>query len=460
MTITTKKGFNLVIDIIKDIKKSAFYGDTAKIIMGTTIAQILSIILIPITSRLYGPVYYGEFGVFTAAINSVNGLVCLGLISAIVSPEDDEEASVIYKICLMSCSTFAIVIILITTLLEPYFHVIEVSANYSWICGLMGIFMLFNNWATMSSTWGNRKKQYHLLMFNPIISSVVNFLTAFSLGMLGYKEYGLIVGAILSQVAVLIHLLLWIRPFRSHPRWTDLIKTIKKYKDFPKYQMPSNFLQGFGGQLPIIIMSIYFGTEFVGQYNMGQKLLYVPITIIGSAMGQVHFKQATDLVNNGQDIGAFSYKVIRSILLVAFVPLLACAIFGESIFEIFLGSQWTSAGIISQIRSYEFLFVSMYFSVSYILVVLKRQKMNLVYTISLLIWNNLAVLIGGSVFNNSYTAVVTLSIGGIILNFLFLAYAFSQTALGMKKYLKLIVTASVLFMICAVAGNMITHFSF
>lgn len=440
---------------LEGIKTSSFFKNTSQIVTGNMIAQILSIIFMPITSRLYGPIFFGEFGVFNATINLVNGLVCLGLVSAIVSPEDDQEASAIYKVSLISVSTFAIVMLTLAMLFAPVFQVINVSANYYWICILMGIFLVVNNWAAMTYVWGNRQKDYKLLMYNPIIASVVNFVVAYCFGIIGVKSYGLVAGAILSQVAILIHLLIRLRPMNFKHSFDDLKHVLTRYKDFPKYQMSSNFLKGVGAQFPILIMSFYFGTSFVGQYNMGQRLLYLPITIVGGAMGQVHFKQATDLANSGHDVGEFTYKVVKAILIFAIIPLLLFAVFGELIFKFFLGTQWGMAGTIAQIRSYEFLFTSMMFSASYILVVLKRQKMLLVYTVLTLLFNNLVVFIGGRMWANYIVTVFILSIGSAILNLLFLLYAFSQTEFGVKKYLKLVLFASVLFLIIAIAGNYI-----
>lgn len=450
MIARLKQRYNL---FWNEITNSTFLKNTTLIITGNVIAQLLSIIFVPIKSRLYGPELFGEFGIFTATINIVNGLVCLGLISAIVSPEEDREASAIYKVCLISCTTFAIVLLVLALILSPVFKVINVSANYYLICILMGVFLVVNNWASMTYIWGNRQKAYKLLMYNPIIGQVVNFTVVICFALLEAKSVGLIAGAIISQLVIVIHLLRHLNPMDFKHSINDFKFILHKYKDFPMYQMPSNFLKGFGAQFPIIIMGFYFGAKFVGHYNMGQSLLYVPITLVGSAMGQVHFKQATDIYNNGRDVGEFTYKVVKGILYIAFVPLLMCGVFGEWIFKFFLGAQWGLAGNIAQIRSFELLFVSMMYSVSYILVVLKKQNMVLIYTIVTLIFTNLTVLAGGSFFNNEIITVWVLSIGSALLNFLFLFYAFSQTKFGTKKYTQLVLVSSITFVFIAFAGN-------
>ena len=82
------------------------------------------------------------------------------------------------------------------------------------------------------------------------------------------------------------------------------------------------------------------------------------------AMGQVHFKQATDIYNSGGDVGEFTYKVVKGIIaFLLFIPLLICAIFGNGSLGFFwvLTGEWQAN--IAQIRSFELLFVSMMVSV-------------------------------------------------------------------------------------------------
>lgn len=239
----------------------------------------------------------------------------------------------------------------------------------------MGFSMVTINLRSMTYAWGNRQKCYKLLMYNPIIAVLVNFTVSFGLGVLSFKSYGLIIGALTSQISVLIHLLTKLRPMQSTYMFSDFLYVLKNFKDFPLYQMPTNLLRTIGTQYPILMMSTYFGSDFIGQYIMGQRLLYMPITLVGTALGQVHFKQATDIINQGKDVGELNYNTIKFILYLTFLPFLICTIFGTFIFKTFLGADWEMAGQIARIRSFEILFTAMFFSVSYIFVVIKRQRL-------------------------------------------------------------------------------------
>lgn len=432
---------------------SSIIQNSFKIVIGNVIAQVLAVIFTPIITRIYGPEFYGEFGIFTSTWQMVNGIVCLGLISAIVSPKEDSKASGIYKICTISCTSFGILFFTVAMIISPFYKVINISPNYYITCFLLLICLIINNLTAMNYTWGNREKAYELLLWNPIIASVVNFIVVIICGYLNIKQYGLILGVIISQIVIFIYLYIRFKPLNYITTFLELKRILKEYSDFPKYQMTSGLIKGMSVNIPILMMSSFFGTSFLGQYNMGQRLLYMPITLVASALGQVHFKQTTDIVNAGGDAGEMTYKTIKLIMLICFLPFLFIGIFGDIIFKLFLGTEWNLSGQIAKIRSLEFVFTAFFFSTSYILIVIKKQKASLIYTITALILNILALLIGGIVFNNQITTVFIISIINILMIFVLYVYVFSQTSYGAKRFVKLILFVSSLFILIQVITN-------
>jgi len=434
---------------------STLIKNAFKIALGNIISQILAVVFTPIITRIYGPDLYGELGIFTSTWQMINGIVCLGLVSAIISPKDDKEASGIYKICTICTIGIGIIFFIIVMIISPFYKVISISPDYYITCILLLICLIINSFTALNYTWGNREKAYKLLLWNPIIGSVVNFIIVIIFGYLDLKQYGLILGVIISQIVIFFHLYLRFRPLKYENSYSELKSILKKYSDFPKYQMTSNLVKGLSVNIPILIMSAFFGTSFIGQYNMGQRLLYMPITLIASALGQVHFKEATDIVNTGGDAGEITYRIIRIILLVCFLPLLVLGVFGDKIFEIFLGAEWNLSGQIVKIRSLEFMFTTFFFSTSYILVVIKKQKASLIYTISTLILNALALFVGGYLLNNQIITVILISIINILSFIVLYTYTFSKTLFGAKPFLKLVFGIGTLFIIVQVFANIL-----
>lgn len=74
------------------IKNSTFFVSVFKVGSGQLIAQIFSLISVPILSRIYADVAYGDTALITSTAAILNSFCIFGLTSAIMKPEDDEEA--------------------------------------------------------------------------------------------------------------------------------------------------------------------------------------------------------------------------------------------------------------------------------------------------------------------------------------------------------------------------------
>jgi len=156
---------------------------------------------------------------------------------------------------------------------------------------------------------------------------------------------------------------------------------------------------------------------------MAQRILYVPITLVAGAVGQVHFQRATEAFNRGTSIAHVTEGVVRAIMMVTFVPFLAVSAFGRFAALALLGSEWGLAGTILAIRSVEFFFTSAMFSISYVFVVLGKQKLNLLYTGAFLACNLGVIYLAGVQRSDAIGLSFSLSLVAIVMNAAFVLYA-------------------------------------
>lgn len=66
---------------------------------GATLAQGLSFILSPVTTRLFSPEVFGDTSVFASITSIVGVIICLRYELAIVLPQDDDEGFSLLKLC-------------------------------------------------------------------------------------------------------------------------------------------------------------------------------------------------------------------------------------------------------------------------------------------------------------------------------------------------------------------------
>src|SRR5699024_10498838 len=107
-------------------RRSAFIKNVAIMAIGTAGAQIISVALSPVITRLYGPEAFGIMGTFTALHRIVIPYDALTYPIAIVLPKNDKKAK-----CLIKLSVFITTIITsIAILFLPAFHYKIVEVFY------------------------------------------------------------------------------------------------------------------------------------------------------------------------------------------------------------------------------------------------------------------------------------------------------------------------------------------
>jgi len=82
-------------------RSSSFAGDVLKLVTGTTIAQIITIVASPILTRLYGPEAFGFFALFTSITSIIGVIACIRYELAIMLPKSDEEAANLLGLCFL-----------------------------------------------------------------------------------------------------------------------------------------------------------------------------------------------------------------------------------------------------------------------------------------------------------------------------------------------------------------------
>ena len=81
-------------------QRSSFFSNVLKLVSGTTLAQLITILTAPIISRLFAPDDFGVLTVFTSLIGIISIVICLRYEYAIMLPEDDGDAANLFALCL------------------------------------------------------------------------------------------------------------------------------------------------------------------------------------------------------------------------------------------------------------------------------------------------------------------------------------------------------------------------
>ena len=114
------------------------------------------------------------------------------------------------------------------------------------------------------------------------------------LGTIGYLQGGMILSIVFApMLSMLISLALaWKKHIRClfvNPR-VRLNALLKRYRNFPVYSLPRSVINMVAGQLPVLLLTPFFGTRAIGFWRMAIILAFSPISMISKALYQVLFQ--------------------------------------------------------------------------------------------------------------------------------------------------------------------------
>ncbi|GAA5415779.1 hypothetical protein Pryu01_00811 [Paraliobacillus ryukyuensis] len=376
---------NLISILSKKIKKSKFRKNILLIAGGTAFAQVLGIIFSPIITRIYPPEQYGVLTAYTAVLGLIVISASLDYQKAIPIAEDDNKAVNLLVLSLISLFSVVAFITILLYFFGDFFLVVldsEVLSSYKYLIPLGVIFAGLYN---IVLQWGFRKRNYRVITRTKISQSFTSNLIKIGLGILNIGPIGLIIGTITGQSAGITSLSFPLFKNRSAintVNFKSLKYVLKRYKKFPLFSAPSNYVYTASNNLPIILLASLFDSTVTGFFGLAKSITYLPISLIGNSISQVFYSESAYLGNeNPKEIKKLSIKLMRKIAIVAMIPLLLLLFFGPLVFSFVFGDDWYGAGVYARLLSIMVYFHFIITPIGRVLEIFERQRAGLVLNI-------------------------------------------------------------------------------
>lgn len=421
--------------------------NVAKISSGTIVGQVISILTLPIITRMYGAEVMGSWAAIYA-ISSILVYCCdLGLSQAIMIETDDEVEKLyqtVSTISLLLCA-FAYFISLV------YYLFLGNSLKTASIDSFFVVVYAFTLRQVQTCyTWLNRERKYDILMRNPIINYASVAIISIALSMIGLKKYGYFWGVILGQFFTLINMGTALPKFRF---WFDLSyfkNAVKKHREFVRYQMPSQISTQLRQQIPNLLIGALFGNEILGYFSISQKLISIPITFIGQALGKVFYQTVAEMKRTGKAIGIFLKRNMNRAMMMDIVPMILFAAFGDAAIVIFFGKEYALGGTISRIIVFRSVFTFLSTSLAGIDIVTEQQKRTLQTCLMQTILASLSVLVGYYTMNSILFTVLLIVITFDIMQMWYFVKIYRSLDLSAMEYLGRMVATLVIVAVGAI----------
>lgn len=385
----------------------------------TAIAQIVTILVAPVLTRLYGPEAFGLLALFMSITSVISIVACLRYELSILLPESDEDAINILGLCLIIVVVISLLTIPVIWFGQNLFCQMMHAPSLAPYLWLVPPFVFISGVYSALNYWNTRSKKYVRLSMTRISSSVTTNGTQVGAGLSGCNGGGCLIGAYVLGIFIAT-LTLGVQILRDDysaiKRNLNLQKMkecLVRYKKFPLIDTISTVLNAISWQLPTILLSSFFSPVIAGFYALGYRLIHSPMSFIGSSLSQVFFQQAVEAKNKGT-LSSFVENIFKILVVVGLFPILILTFIGKDLFSIVFGPIWAEAGVYTQILSIWALvwFISSPLSLLYC--VLEKQEFGLKYNIANFFTRLVSLIIGG-LLGSPIIALLLFAISGIIM---------------------------------------------
>ncbi len=361
---------------------------------GSAIAQIITIAISPLLTRLYTP---GDFGLLALYLSlcSILSVFASGRYDiSLIEPADESKARGLMfasiRLTIFFCLLIALALFVFKSQLSKLLGNQEIE---SWLI-YIPITVFTMSCYSIFTYWLNRVKNFKAMNSSKIIYSVG--VAGFSLGLaftpLG--PTGLIIGTIVGQMlSVSFQWHMYIRNERGLRR-AEALKVMKEFVRYPKFLIPSTLAGTVALESPIILFTRFFEPLVSGLFSFANRVTVTPMSFIGNSIGEVYRVRAAEHYQQHGECRRIFLSHVLFLVISGIIPWAILYFGGPKLFVFLFGAQWEVAGQLASILSFAVWFQLVSTPLSYTITLNHSQHLDLFLQLFRLLGTVGAILIG------------------------------------------------------------------
>jgi O-antigen/teichoic acid export membrane protein len=347
------------------VPRGKFAKNVSILAGGTAFSQAIIIVTTPILTRIFSPEEFGVYSVFLAILSIIVVVGSLLYEMAIPLPKTNEEAINILSLCVILILAFAtihLIIILLFSHSIASFLKTPALENYLWLIPIAfvggGLFHIVHYWSI-------RTEQFKSISIAKLSQSTIQIISQITLGLMKFGKLGLLIGDVIGRL--IAGITISILSFKNEKEilkevsWIKIKESAIRYRKFPLLSSGSSVLNSISLQLPALVLTACYGPYVVGLYVLAQRVLGLPISIVGSAVSEVYLSEASKIdKTNKSALRKLFWKTLKTMSLLSALFITFIAMVAPLIFAFVFGIEWKEAGVYLQLLAimYFFQFIS------------------------------------------------------------------------------------------------------
>lgn len=319
--------------------------NSAKLLSANLIAQVIGFLFYPLLTRLYSAQDFGVLNLFL----SIGGILTLFATAdyqyAVLLPKSEKKAADTVRLAFLI--TFGITLLCALSVffrhpIARLFNAPELSCIYP----LLPLFVLLSASWVLLNYWFTRRERFGAVASYQVTQNLSNSLFKYGAGKAGWFRWGLaastVAGLLVSLLAVVLPNRAVCRPLlRSGNGWRS---AARRYVRFPLFSLPRTIINNISCNLPVFLLTPYFGLREMGYLGMGMTLAQRPVSMVTASLCQVFFQKTAKDVQERRSIRAFFNKVVFGGGLSVAVVFAGLYFVLPSLAGWLLGAEWETTG--------------------------------------------------------------------------------------------------------------------
>lgn len=180
---------------------------------------------------------------------------------------------------------------------------------------------------------------------------------------------------------------------------------------------------------------MFFGPAVVGYYNLSQRMLGAPLSVVASAFGDVFKQRASSDFNRFGNCRAIWKSPFRRLSIISLPVFTILCLTAPPLFVFAFGKQWRPSGLYAQLLSPYFMLAFIASPLLRTLYVAERQKYDLLWQIGLFVAVGCVILIGCRANNPALSlGLFSDAYSVMYLIYLWMSYKFSAGQQQLDSY--------------------------
>lgn len=369
----------------------SFFGNVGVVFCGTLVSQVVNIVALPIITSIYGTKGFGIYALILGLTFMLSPASTLKYDYGLYTTNDQVKRDKLTSLSFVLCFIFGLFLLALHYVSPGFINFLLLGDSYSLENVEMFLPLLLMSISGFQVVNSNLFVNSKFTLASIVRVVEVLFFIAFAYFMKA-NEDGLIFSKMISSGIIVLVFLFY---FSTKINFSKIKSTFIEFKEQPFFLLPAHTLNACSREIPLIFFGYFYGIEVAGLFALSNRIIRLPITFVGQAIGDVFRTKTMDIIQSGEKLTKIYKNTILALSVMSVVILFLIHLLTEFFIVNFFDAEWSNT--VSIIKTLSFIGALQLIAnpLGNVFIVTKNQKLDLIWQVILFVLISISLVIGG-----------------------------------------------------------------